>query len=102
MHDRPTPLELLEAVSEFLAREVLPVLDDRRLRFRALVALNALGIAVRELADPGEPPLSEVEARELAARIRAGGADPRLLPLLKREVEAKLRVASPRYLERYR
>ena len=48
--DRPTPEELVEAVREFLEEEVLPELDDRRLRFRTLVAMNALGIATRELA----------------------------------------------------
>ena len=101
MHDRPTALELLEAVTEFVGGEVLPLLDDHRMKFRTLVALNALGIAYRELADPGEPPLSADDAAELARRIRAGGADPELLELLKREVEAKLRVASPRYLDRY-
>lgn len=101
MHDRPTALELLEAVTEFLGGEVLPLMDDHRMKFRTLVALNALGIAYRELADPGEPTLSAGESAELARRIRGEGVDPELLPLLKREVEAKLRVASPRYLERY-
>ncbi len=101
MHDRPTALELLEAVTEFIAGEVLPLMDDHRMKFRTLVALNALGIAYRELAGPEEPPLARDEAAELARRIRAGGADPELLPLLKRDVEAKLRVASPRYLGRY-
>lgn len=102
MHDRPTALELLEAVTEFLGSEVLPLMDDHRMKFRTLVALNALGIAYRELADPGEPPLSEDDARALARRIRADGADPELLPLLEREVEAKLRVSNPGYLDRYR
>lgn len=101
MHDRPTALELLEAVTEFLGSEVLPLMDDHRMKFRTLVALNALGIAYRELAEAGDPTLSEDDARTLARRIRAGGADPELLPLLKGEVEAKLRVSNPRYLERY-
>jgi hypothetical protein len=97
MHDRPTALELLEAVTEFLGSEVLPLMDDHRMKFRTLVALNALGIAYRELSEPGEPALSEDDARELASRIRAEGADHELLPLLKREVEAKLRVSNPGY-----
>lgn len=101
MHDRPTALELLEAVTEFLGSEVLPLMDDHRMKFRTLVALNALGIAYRELAEAGDPTLSEDDARTLARQIRAGGADPELLPLLKGEVEAKLRVSNPRYLERY-
>src|SRR5438270_395343 len=47
-HDRPTPAELAEAVREFLEAEILPTLTDHRLRFRTLVAMNALGIARRE------------------------------------------------------
>ena len=71
MSDRPTALELLEAVEEFLSTEVLPTLDDQRLKFRTLVAMNALGIARREL-DADEPGLGEDEIRELAGRIRTG------------------------------
>jgi len=48
-HDRPTPQELAEAVREFLQEEILPILDDHRLKFRTLVAINGLGIAEREL-----------------------------------------------------
>ena len=48
-HDRPTPQELVEAVREFLQDEILPILDDHRLKFRTLVAINGLGIAEREL-----------------------------------------------------
>jgi hypothetical protein len=101
-HDRPTALELIEAVTEFLAGEIAPLLDDRRLRFRALVALNALGIAYRELADAGDTvSLDEEQARELAARIRAGAEPEDVLPLLKEHVAAKLRVSNPGYLEKY-
>lgn len=100
-HDRPDALELLEAVTEFLSGEILPVLDDPRLRFRTLVALNALGIAYRELgADTGPGP-SAAELRELAVRIRAGDVPADVLPRLKEHVAAKLRVSNPGYLERY-
>jgi len=100
--DRPTASELVEATREFLEQEVLPTLADRRLRFRALVAINALGIAQRDL-DSAEPDvLSAAEAAELARRIRAGDVPADARALLEREVEAKLRVASPRYLDRYR
>ena len=47
MPDRPNALELIEAVTEFLAEEVLPAATDHRQKFRTLVALNALGIAYR-------------------------------------------------------
>ncbi|RDI73708.1 hypothetical protein Gocc_2621 [Gaiella occulta] len=95
-HDRPSAAELATAVREFLEAEILPVLDDQRLRFRTLVAMNALSIVEREAA----PPPGEHDW-ELARRIRAGDVRDGDLAALKAEVEAKLRVASPRYLERY-
>lgn len=101
MGDRPTAPELVEAVREFLEHEILTTLDEHRLRFRTLVAMNALAIAVRELEDT-EPQLSESELRELARRIRAGDAPEGTVAALKEHVAAKLRIASPRYLDRYR
>ena len=102
MHDRPTAVELLEAVSEFLAGEILPALDDPRLRFRTLVALNALGIALRELSAPPHGGPRQEEVAELAARIRAGDAPNDAVARLKEQVAAKLRVSNPAALERYR
>ena len=49
MADRPDAGELLEAVLEFLATEVLPNATDQRQKLRTLVAMNGLGIARREL-----------------------------------------------------
>ena len=98
MSDRPTAAELADAVREFLETELLPLLDDPRLRFRTLVAMNALGIVQREVA---APPADRDDERELARRIRAGAVGVEALPQLKRAVEAKLRVSNPRYLERY-
>jgi hypothetical protein len=102
VNDRPTAAELVEATREFLEREVLPTLEDGRLRFRTLVAINALGIAQRELDSTEEDLLPPEQAAELARRIRAGDVPDDALPLLKRHVAAKLRVANPRYLDRYR
>ncbi len=102
MTDRPTAAELVEATREYLEAEILPMLDDQRLRFRTLVAINALGIAQRELESTEEEVLSPEEAAELARRIRAGEIPEGALELLERHVAQKLRVASPRYLERYR
>ena len=101
MPDRPTAAELVEAVCEFLETEIRPGLDDERLRFRTRVAMNALAIAQRDLASPGEEGLSGAELEELARRIRAQDAPEDTLRLLKEHVAAKLRVASPRYLDRY-
>ena len=100
MADRPDAGELLEAVLEFLATEVLPNATDQRQKFRTLVAMNALGIARREL-ESSEETLSAEELRELAARIRAGDVPEDALPILKEHVAAKLRVANPDYLRLY-
>jgi hypothetical protein len=100
MPDRPTAPELIEAVFEFLSAELLPMLDDHRIKFRTLVAMNALAIARRELDDDVEWP-SEEELRELARRIRVGDVDDDLLPRLKEHVAGKLRISNPAYLERY-
>ena len=102
MSDRPTAPELVEAAHEFLEHEILPALEDRRLRFRTLVAMNALGIARRELDSTEESALPAEELAELARRIRAGDVPDGTLGLLKEHVAAKLRVASPKYLDRYR
>ena len=98
-HDRPTPQELAEAVREFLQAEILPVLDDHRLKFRTLVAINGLGIAERELAETARP---HDDDWELARRIRAGDVPGEAVALLKEQVAAKLRISNPRYLAKYR
>jgi hypothetical protein len=101
MQDRPTAVELLTAVREFLEQDVLPGLDGRK-RFHGLVAANVLAVVARELAgeetslvaewqrlrqltnlDETVPPARldglRVAVRELTQRlcerIRAGDAD---------------------------
>ncbi len=128
MQDRPDASELARAVREFLETEILSTVKDPRLRFRALVATNGLAILERELAfgptyvrreleslarllgreDPIPDDLAELRSqarrlnRELARRIRAGNPPEGTLAHLIRTVADKLKVASPRYLERYR
>ena len=97
-YDRPTPAELAEAVREFLEAEILPLLDDHRLKFRMLVAINGLGIAERELAATTPP---REEDWELARKIRAGDVPENAVALLKEQVAQKLRVSNPRYLAKY-
>ena len=102
-HDRPTPQELAEAVREFLQEEILPILDDHRLKFRTLVAINGLGIAERELWAT-TPPQSQQQVEqewELARRIRAGDIPENAVALLKDQVAQKLRVSNPRHLAKY-
>jgi Domain of unknown function (DUF6285) len=62
------------------------------------VALNALGIVRRELAKL--PPEDDAEQRELAARIRGGDVPAGTLARVKADVEARLQIDSPGYLER--
>jgi Domain of unknown function (DUF6285) len=99
MSERPTARELTEAILEFLGGEILPTLTDQRLRFRTLVAMNALSIVYRELA--ALPVEDDAELRELAAAIRSGDVPPGTLRRVKADVEARLRVASPAFLEGY-
>jgi signal transduction protein with GAF and PtsI domain len=97
--ERPNAQELCEAIMEFLGGEILPTISDHRLRFRTLVAMNALSIVYRELeALPAE---DDTAQRELARAIRAGDVPQDALPRIKHDVEARLRIASPRYLEAY-
>lgn len=98
MPDRPTASELAQAVRAFLETEVLPALADHRLRFRTLVAMNALGMVEREAAAPPEDRAADAE---LARAIRAREVGLEALPQLKEAVAAKLCVSNPRYLERY-
>src|SRR5205807_1943964 len=72
MQDRPHAAELGQAVREFIETEVLPGIDDPRLRFRTLVAANALGILERELTLGA--PLVRREVVSLARLL--GHADP--------------------------
>jgi hypothetical protein len=100
MTERPTAQELTEAILEFLGGEILPTLTDQRLRFRTLVAMNALGIVHRELA--ALPAEDDAEQRELARAIRDGDVPPDAVQRVKADVERRLRIASPRFPESYR
>src|SRR5256885_13039021 len=73
MPDRPDALELLEAVRGFLETEVAKGATDARLRFRALVAANALSIAGRELMlDPASSTSEARILRELLGEAPSG------------------------------
>ncbi|HET9728125.1 MAG TPA: DUF6285 domain-containing protein [Acidimicrobiia bacterium] len=114
--DRPTAAELVEAIREFLERDVFEAVTGR-VQFHVRVAMNALAMLQRELtlgpsfvADEraravsllghdGEPVALE---RELAARIRDGSLDDRLDAVrehVRATVREKLLVANPRYID---
>ena len=110
MHGSPDAAALVEAVREFLERDVMGATEGR-VRFHARVAVNVLGMVERELA------LGPAQARdhaaslarlgagdewELAVAIRRGRLDGRageVHELLRQTVRAKLEVAHPAYLD---
>lgn len=108
-HDAPNAAELVEAVREWLERDVLPATDGR-LRFHARVAVNVLAMVERELQlGPAQAEahaarlatLGCADDAELARRIRDGSLDDRLdevRALVRDSVRDKLRVANPAYL----
>jgi len=102
-HDRPTAAELVEAVREFLQRDVMDATTGR-VQFHARVAANVLAIVERELAaSPLADLTAEARAREtdLARRIRSGEIDDRLESVrreVRATVRAKLLVADPEHL----
>jgi len=81
MQDRPTAVELIEAVRDFLAGEVVPALADRSLRYRMRIALHVLGIVAREVPEEETRLRTEREALLdlLDLRRPAPPCDPRLL-----------------------
>jgi hypothetical protein len=109
-HDAPTAEQLLEAVREWLERDVLPAVEGR-LQFHTRVAVNVLAIVERELAlGPAQveahrqrlQALGVVDEADLAARIRAGELDDRLDEVkaaVWATVADKLAVANPRYFD---
>jgi Domain of unknown function (DUF6285) len=108
-HDAPSAMELLEAVREWIDREVIPSTDGR-LRFHARVASNVIGMVEREIElGPAQreahqerlEQLGVADDRELAAAIRRREFDDRgdeLRALLSDAVLDKLAVANPRYI----
>lgn len=92
--DRPDAHELLREVEHHLREFVLPAVPPGD-RFLVRVAANVCAIVAREV-EPLAPDRSAEAA--LAAEIRSGAWDDRLLELagrLREEVRAKLAVAHP-------
>ena len=107
-HDRPTAAELVEAVREFLERDVLTATEGR-VQFHTRVAVNVLGMVERELAEGGAAEdahradlaaLGLADDAGLAAAIRSGSLDDRWAEVsatVRRSVAAKLATANPSY-----
>jgi Domain of unknown function (DUF6285) len=119
MHDRPTAAELVDAVTEFLERDLQPALEGR-LAFHTRVAVNALRIVEREIelgpeldarraaglrellgdaATEGET-TRELEV-DLARKVRDGSLDARrseLVDYLRATLRLQLDIVHPGYV----
>lgn len=84
MREQPSAAELIDAVAEFIAREVAPALSGR-LAFHARVAANALAIVRRELALG--PAADRADAARLAALLGMEGDPADLNAELCRRIE---------------
>lgn len=98
--DMPPAADLVAAVREFLAEDVLEEVSGRN-RFNTRVSVTALGIVERELRARHPDDDEAMTARaELAQAIRAGERDDDIETLaveLLAESRAKLAVANPGY-----
>jgi len=115
--DRPTAAELVDAVTEFLERDLQPSLEGR-LAFHTRVAVNALRIVRREidlgpeldavrnaglhgLLGDGPPDATTRDLEvELARRIRDGSLDdrrPELVAYLRATLRLQLDIVHPGY-----
>ena len=107
-HDVPSPVQLLDAVREFLESDVL-LATEGRVRFHVRVAANVVAMVCRELelgaklavAHSGRlAGLGVASETELAAAIRSGALKDRLgevSDVVRATVADKLAVANPRY-----
>lgn len=108
LHGIPTAAELVEAVREFLERDVMAAVDGR-VQFHTRVAVNVLAMVERELAmgpsqrSAAADRLSELgfaDEAGLAAAIRAGSLDDRwdeVKAAVWASVRDRLAVANPEY-----
>ena len=126
MQPRPNNPELATAVREFLETEIMPTITDARLKFRTLVAMNALSMLERSnleeeflrseaahltvlLKQPISTPMTREQLdqevlrlnRLLSSQIRAGIVPSDSMKVLRQIAMDKVRVASPNYLKRY-
>ena len=121
MQDRPTATELLDAVREFLERDVMQAVEGR-VQFHTRVAINVLDIVRRELelgtahdtdqrtrllavfgAAADDPRSTADLERALALALRTGTLSDEQQAAAAAHVRAsvreKLSVANPKYLE---
>ncbi len=114
MQDEPTPVELLNAVAEFLRADIVPQISGHA-AFKLRVSLNALDLVARQLSLQGESDAEELHGltmllgvhgtlaglnADLAERIAQGEVDletPGVKDHLWQTTLAKLAVDQPNY-----
>jgi len=114
MQDQPTPVELINAVTEFLRADVVPQISGHS-AFKLRVAMNALDLVARQLTLEPQGDAAEAERlskllgvsgsledlnRMLSARIASGEADfgtPGLTAHVWQTTMDKLAIDQPNY-----
>ena len=90
----PSAVELLEAIREWVDTGVKAKSAGRE-KFMAAVAMNALGMLIREAENPIDPHDAALSAELMAGK--ASLATPGVLPKLRATMLAKLANDSPKY-----
>lgn len=84
MQDKPTSIDLLEAIQDFLMKEIMPTVKEKDLlSFKTLISWNMLGVIIREIKQ--EEPLLEKEFSSLLSLL--GEKAEKLIPRLNQEFE---------------
>jgi hypothetical protein len=97
MREQPSAAELIEAVAEFISRDLMPTLEGR-LAFHARVSVNVLSIVRRELAL--RPRADQAETSRLVALLEAAGdADTLNAELCRRIAEGEIAADDPALIE---
>jgi phosphoribosylaminoimidazole carboxylase (NCAIR synthetase) len=108
-HDMPDAAALVEAVREFLERDVMTATEGR-VQFHTRVAVNVLRMVEREITmgpaqqaqhAAGLARLGVEDERALADAIRTGAFDDRIAEVrefVTETVRSKLEVANPKYM----
>ncbi|ALO27502.1 MULTISPECIES: DUF6285 domain-containing protein [Leptospira] len=128
MQDKPTSTDLLEAIQDFLMKEVLPQFKDKELlSYKTLVSWNMLGVVSREIRSGEElldkelgrlvellnknlviPPTLDkkknlahvwnVELRDKIRREKLSSENSRYWNHVKETVKEKVEVINPRFI----
>ncbi|EKR63571.1 MULTISPECIES: DUF6285 domain-containing protein [Leptospira] len=78
MQDKPTSADLLEAIQDFLMKEILPQFKDKEfLSYKTLVSWNMLGVVSREIRSGEE--LLDKELGRLVGILNKNLANPSTL-----------------------